>query len=151
MRASDLPSDAKHRLADAIREQIGDAQYEKLVSAHGEDNVLNIALQGAQDHGRQEESRSAKAWWIFGVMWLVITLIAGAFTGLRTGLVLFFSPLLCVAFFAPWAGNYNLIAMLFWLGVWAVAMSLADAFGGTMLWGFGALALRWIIGKLVKE
>jgi hypothetical protein len=46
--SSDLPQDVKQQILANIREQIGDDQYERLVSSIGEDGIINLMLENAK-------------------------------------------------------------------------------------------------------
>ena len=162
LRASDLPSHAKMQLSRAIRDRIGHSTYEQLVSAIGEDAVLDMALQAMSGHSpsppssvRHSRLDTESPWqaalgvilglvapcpwlWICILVsggWASCAFIFGGFT------LLFFAVALFKALGA-------LDATSAFLG-WAVRLGVGAAvlcFVGYLLW----IAVPWMISGVVQ-
>lgn len=96
-KASDLSSSEKRQVLEAIRQQIGDSQFEELRSKHGENGLMDMLLQAAEGkpQSQKNEGVDGTRWGCFGVLWVILTITVGSYTSRDVGLIFFFSPIIC--------------------------------------------------------
>ncbi|MDQ3744044.1 MAG: hypothetical protein M3444_06665 [Acidobacteriota bacterium] len=60
MRAAELPYDVRRQLLSQIREQVGQADYDRMVGTLGEDGLLDLAMEKAQGVARGQAGAQTK-------------------------------------------------------------------------------------------
>lgn len=154
MNVSDLPPSTRRVLLDKVRDQVGSSNYDQMVSAVGEDGVLEALL----DQGNRASAESDSSWgwgeWL-GLGFFVLMLFAFASSGYENGggiagalgnvsvmLLLIFPALLwwIVKWLAKATGIVAAgvvavgVAAAAWLGLWMAAKYVGAGTAGWFGW-----------------
>ena len=70
MKASDLTYEVQQNLLANIREQVGSTEYHRMIDALGEDGLINLALEKANEIAAGQSPPKKKGFWA-GVGWVV--------------------------------------------------------------------------------
>jgi len=114
VKAADLPDDVKQKLLEQIEQQVGWAQYRKMVEAVGEDGLIDLALgkaeemAGSQAAAKKQGWWNKHGWWAGLVIWAMIGLLFWLIGG-KKGLEVFwyiwvigYSIMLMISAFFNW-------------------------------------------------
>jgi hypothetical protein len=100
VRASELPDGVKQQILGKIREQVGGAEYDRLVASVGEDGLIEAVLNQAKSESDKQKKQKRKVPWTWGAI-VAIVLLAGVGVQVETwGQFLFLGSMTLVGSFA---------------------------------------------------
>lgn len=168
-KASDLSSSEKRQALEAIRQQIGDSQFEEFVSKHGENALIDLLLQAAEGKSSSEKDDGwdKAQMGCFGFLWVILSITVGVYTSGTVGVLFFFSPSLYFLFFGapgilgetlanrlPW-GCGLAVAVVIMIIIASVFQSVPEkliqtVFVVAMMGGFATGIVVWLAGITVR-